>query len=132
MRFVLFLAFIGVAYIWNSHLADRQVRRQEALDVKVKDLKSNYLMRQAVLLSGTRFSEIEKSADTLGLNAMDKPAYQLVVNLPEPEPFVRNLKRRYTEIRPDSTAVEQTDTLPSGTDPVLPDTNQAAPNPIQR
>jgi hypothetical protein len=117
MRFTLFLGAIGIAYVFNSHLADRQVREMERLETKVKDLKSNYHMRQSVLLAGTRYSEIELAADTVGLVAMSQPPYQLFVNLPEPEPFVRNLKRRYTEIKlSDTLEVEQTDTLSQAID----------------
>ncbi len=79
MRFVIFLALIGMAYIWNSHLAERQVKELEEVRASVDDLKSRYLLKRATLGATVRFSEIEAAADTLGLRRMKQPPFELTV-----------------------------------------------------
>lgn len=79
MRFVVFLALIGMAYIWNSHLAERQVVELEETVAEVDELKSRYLLKRATLGAKVRFSEIEAAADTLGLRKMDVPPYEIIL-----------------------------------------------------
>ena len=67
LRFMIFLAVIGMFYIWNSHYAERQIKEMEVIEAEVKDLKARYLLRQATFSAESRFSEIKSSADTLGL-----------------------------------------------------------------
>ncbi len=78
LRFLVFLTLIGMFYIWNTHYAVKQVRKMEALQLQVKDLKSKYLMRESSLRAGTRLSEIVQAVDTLGLRPLDQPAYKLL------------------------------------------------------
>ncbi|MDP5171292.1 MAG: FtsL-like putative cell division protein [Bacteroidia bacterium] len=77
LRFVVFLALIGMGYIWNSHLAERQVKELETVRSSVKELKSRYLLKRATLGASARFSEIEAAADTLGLLRMEQPPFEL-------------------------------------------------------
>lgn len=83
LRFVVFLALIGMAYIWNAHFAERQVKELEKTRTSVSDLKSRYLLKRATLGATVRFSEIEASADTLGLHRMTTPPYELTINTPQ-------------------------------------------------
>ncbi|MEL6674901.1 MAG: FtsL-like putative cell division protein [Bacteroidota bacterium] len=78
LRFMIFLTMIGMAYIWNSHIAERQIDDMETYRQEVKELKSQYLLEQATLSAGTRFSEIKPMADTLGLKPLGEPPLQLV------------------------------------------------------
>lgn len=78
LRFLVFLTLVGMFYIWNTHYAVKQVRKMEALQLEVKDLKSKYLMRESTLRAGTRLSEIAQAVDTLGLRPLDRPAYKLL------------------------------------------------------
>lgn len=79
MRFVVFLAMIGMVYIWNAHFAERQVVELEQALVEVDEMKSRYLLKRATLGAQVRFSEIEAAADTLGLRRMDVPPYEIVL-----------------------------------------------------
>lgn len=78
LRFLVFLTLVGMFYIWNTHYAVKQVRKMEALQLEVKDLKSKYLMRESTLRAGTRLSEIAQAVDTLGLRPLDRPAFKLL------------------------------------------------------
>lgn len=78
IKFMLFLAAIGLVYIWNSHHAERQVKTMESYRVEVKRLKSNYLLKESTLSAGTRLSEIQQIVDTIGLRTLDEPAYKII------------------------------------------------------
>ena len=77
LRFILFLTAIGLVYIWNSHRAEGRVRRVQALENEVRELKSDYSNLSAELSYSTRRSILEKRVDSIGLAKMDKPPFML-------------------------------------------------------
>lgn len=83
LRFSVFLALIGMAYIWNAHLAERQVRELEAVRSSVNELKSRYLLKRATLGASVRYSEVEAAADTLGLRKAARPPVTLTATTEE-------------------------------------------------
>lgn len=80
IKFMVFLALIGIGYIWNSHQAEKQVKLLEAYQKDVKSLKSNYLLKESTLSASTRLSEITALVDTIGLRELREPAYRIVRN----------------------------------------------------
>lgn len=70
IRYVVFLAAIGGVYIWNSHYAERQVKKYEQLQRDIKELKSEYATMDAALSYNTRRSVIANIVDTLGLRIL--------------------------------------------------------------
>ena len=78
LRFAVFLAVIGMFYIWNSYKAEAQIREMEVVEKEVKDLKSKYLLHKSTLSAGTRFSEIRSTADSLGLRQLRQPPMKIV------------------------------------------------------
>ncbi|RMG19701.1 MAG: hypothetical protein D6730_21060 [Bacteroidetes bacterium] len=78
LRFVLFLALIGMVYIWNSHYAERQMKEMSVLKKEVKSLKSKYLEKRSMLSAGTQFTQIKHKADSLGLRKYREPAFKLI------------------------------------------------------
>lgn len=76
--FALFIAAIGVGYIWNAHYAERQVQRRDALRKEVKDLRDRYYLQKADRQAHARFTEIAQDADTLGLRRPTKPPFRLI------------------------------------------------------
>jgi hypothetical protein len=77
VRYAIFLVLIGLAYIWNSHVAEKQVRRENKLKQQVADAKAEYKTMHARLSAGTRQSAIQDRVDTLGLHPSSKNIYQL-------------------------------------------------------
>jgi|GEM_PF-2079705 hypothetical protein len=77
VKYAIFIVFIGLAYIWNSHVAEGQVRRENKLKKEVADAKAEYKTMHARLSAGTRQSSIQAKVDTLGLRASSKNIYQL-------------------------------------------------------
>lgn len=80
LRLVMFLAVIGMLYIWNSHRAEKQIRELNALEKDVKSLKSRYIIKEAALSAASQFSEISEVADTISLQKLVEPPYKLVKN----------------------------------------------------
>ena len=82
LKFVFFLAFIGMIYIWNSHLADKQIRQRDRLKKEVDVLKAEYVNRKASLSEGTRYTELIARFDSIGLRRLDEPPYKLLDKQP--------------------------------------------------
>ena len=77
VRFAVFLTLIGLAYIWNSHYAERKVAEREKLIQEVKALKDTYYMKEAELRAGMRYSQLTKMVDSIGLKRLQKPPYRI-------------------------------------------------------
>lgn len=78
LRFVLFLALVGMAFIWNTHYAERQVRELGQLKSQVKRLKAKYLEKKAILHAGTQFQVIKDRAALVGLKSDNEPPFKLI------------------------------------------------------
>lgn len=79
LPFIAFLAFLGLLYISNRHLAERTVRQIDRLGREVKELSWDYKSLSAELMKLTTQSEIAKRADTLGLKERTQPPIKLEV-----------------------------------------------------
>ena len=77
LRFIVFLTFVGIVYIWNSHTAEKQVRQLESLKREIRQLKTEFVTLDADLSHGTKHSEIASLVDTLGLEPLRKPPFKL-------------------------------------------------------
>ena len=75
--YVIFLVTVGLLYIWNSHVAEGQVREEARLRSEIADAKAEYKTMHARLSAGTRKYVIADAVDTLGLKAESKNTYTL-------------------------------------------------------
>lgn len=78
IRYVLFLVVIGLVYIWNSHVAEQQVRTEDQLRKEIESAKAEYKTMHAKLSAGTRKSIVKAGADSLGLAVHTKNVYKLM------------------------------------------------------
>ncbi len=79
LPFVAFLAFLGLLYISNRHLAENTVRRIDKLGREVKELSWDFKSLNAELMKLTTQTEIAKRADTLGLKERTEPPIKLEI-----------------------------------------------------
>ena len=79
LPFAAFLAFLGLIYISNRHLAERTVRKIDRLGKEVKELSWDYKSLSAELMKLTTQTEIAKRADSLGLKERLEPPIKLEV-----------------------------------------------------
>ena len=79
LPFIAFLAFLGLLYISNRHLAENTVRRIDRLGREVKELSWDYKSLNAEQMKLTTQTEIAKRADTLGLKERTAPPIKLEI-----------------------------------------------------
>jgi hypothetical protein len=79
LPFVLFLAFLGMVYIANMHLAEKNIRDIDKLSKEVKELSWDYKTTKADLAFKSTLTEVIRRADTLGLKEPLTPPQKIVV-----------------------------------------------------
>jgi hypothetical protein len=79
LPFVLYLAFLGMVYIGNRHLAEKNVREIDKLTKEVKEMSYAYKVTKADLAFKSTLSEVASRADTLGLKESLQPAQKITV-----------------------------------------------------
>lgn len=82
LPFIIFLCFLGMVYIANSHMAMKNVRSISQLSKDVKDLNYEYKSLKADLMFKSKLTAIAEKVDTLGLKVLVEPPKRLLVNRP--------------------------------------------------
>src|ERR1700712_5573536 len=67
LPFVLFLALLGMIYIGNRHLAEKNIRDIDKITKEVQELSWDYKVTKADLAYKSTLSEVAKRVDTLGI-----------------------------------------------------------------
>jgi len=79
LPFVLYLAFLGMIYIGNRYLAEKNASEINKLTKDVKELSYAYKVTKADLAFKATLSEVALRADTLGLKESLQPAQRITV-----------------------------------------------------
>ena len=77
LPFVLFLALLGMIYIANRNVAEKNIRDIDKITKEVKELSWDYKTTKAELAFKSTLSEVAKRADTLGLKESVQPPHKL-------------------------------------------------------
>jgi hypothetical protein len=77
LPFVLFLALLGMVYIANMNLAEKNIRDIDKIGKEVKELSWDYKTTKAELAFKSTLSEVAKRADTLGLKESVAPPHKI-------------------------------------------------------
>jgi hypothetical protein len=77
LPFILFIAFLGMLYIANMHLAEKNVRDISKISKEVKELSWDYKTTKADLAYKSTLTEVAKRADTLGIKEAMQPAQKI-------------------------------------------------------
>jgi len=75
----LYVALLGMIYIANRHLAERNIRDIDKLTKEVRELNWEYKITQADLAYKSTLSEVAKRADTLGIKESLQPAQKITI-----------------------------------------------------
>lgn len=67
LPFVLFLGFLTVIYIANTHFAEKQVRQIQTMQREVRELKRQYNSIKSEIMFKSRLSEVGEDVQRLGL-----------------------------------------------------------------
>jgi hypothetical protein len=77
LPFILFLAFLGMIYIGNRHLAEKNIRDIDKITKEVKEMSWDYKATKAELAYKSTLTEVAKRADTLGVKESIQPPQKL-------------------------------------------------------
>ena len=77
LPFVLFIAFLGMIYIANRHLAERNIRDIDKIGKDVKELSWDYKTAKAELAYKSTLTQVAKRADTLGIKEAMQPPQKI-------------------------------------------------------
>lgn len=79
LPFVLFLGLLGMIYIGNRHLAEKNIRDIDKLTKEVHELTWEYKVTKADLAYKSTLSEVAKRVDTLGIKESLQPAQKITI-----------------------------------------------------
>jgi hypothetical protein len=77
LPFVLFIALLGMIYIANMNLAEKNIRDIDKITKEVKELSWDYKTTKADLAFKSTLTEVAKRADTLGIKTSVLPPQKL-------------------------------------------------------
>jgi hypothetical protein len=77
LPFVLFLVLLGMIYIGNRHLAEKNIRDIDKITKEVKELSWDYKTTKAELAFKSTLTEVAKRADTLGIKESVQPPQKI-------------------------------------------------------
>jgi cell division protein FtsL len=76
--FVVFLAFLAIAYIANNHWADKTIRNISKTQRALKELKFEYKTLKSEVIFKSRETELIKAAEPLGLSISKESPVRLL------------------------------------------------------
>ena len=77
---VVFVVVLGVFYVWNTHYAERSIRKIDKLETEVEDLRADVTTLEAEYMYGSKQSEVAKKVKALGLVESKEPPYKIVAD----------------------------------------------------
>lgn len=80
---LLFIGLLGVLHVANNHTAENKIRRMNALEHDIKELRWLYMTSKAELMYNSEQSEVAKMVKFMGLKELTKAAYQIEVDKDE-------------------------------------------------
>lgn len=79
MRYMLFVTALGIAYIANTHYAERQMRDISRLQKDIKELHWQYTATQSQLMQSSKQTEVAKLVAPLGLKELSEPPAKILI-----------------------------------------------------
>jgi len=74
-----FVAFLGIFYIGNTHYAEKTIRRIEVLETEVEELRADYTSLKADYMFSSKQSEVAKKVADIGLKESKIPPKKIIV-----------------------------------------------------
>lgn len=76
---VLFIALLGVLHVANNHTAESKIRRINATEKEIKELRWLYMTSKSELMYKSKQSEVAKMVKETGLKELIQPPYKIKV-----------------------------------------------------
>jgi hypothetical protein len=77
---ILFVMFLVLLYISNTHYAEKTVRRIDAVQSEVEDLRADYTTLKSDLMFASKQSEVARKVRALGLKESLNPPTRVVTS----------------------------------------------------
>ena len=76
---ILFVVFLGLLYISNTHYADKTTRSIEKAQSEVEDLRADFTTLKADVMFASKQSEVARRVKSIGLEESLRPPFKIVV-----------------------------------------------------
>jgi hypothetical protein len=76
---ILFVMLLGILYISNTHHAEKTVRKINAIQAEVEDLRADYTTLKSDLMFASKQSEVARKVREFGIRESLTPPYKVVV-----------------------------------------------------
>jgi hypothetical protein len=76
---ILFVMFLGLLYISNTHHAEKTVRKINTIHTEVEDLRADYTTLKSDLMFASKQSEVARKVKVLGLQESLRPPFKIEV-----------------------------------------------------
>ncbi|HYF69817.1 MAG TPA: FtsL-like putative cell division protein [Ohtaekwangia sp.] len=76
---ILFVMLLSILYISNTHYAEKTVRKINAIQAEVEDLRADYTTLKADLMFASKQSEVARKVKGFGLQESLKPPFKIQV-----------------------------------------------------
>jgi hypothetical protein len=76
---ILFVMFLGLLYISNTHHAEKTVRKINTIHTEVEDLRADYTTLKSDLMFASKQSEVARKVKAFGLHESLRPPFKIEV-----------------------------------------------------
>lgn len=76
---ILFVTFLSLVYISNTHYAEKTTRKIDRAQTEVEDLRADYTTLKADVMYASKQSEVARRVKDLGLKESLNPPFKVVV-----------------------------------------------------
>lgn len=76
---ILFVTFLSLVYISNTHYAEKTTRQIDRAQTEVEDLRADYTTLKADVMYASKQSEVARRVKELGLKESVNPPFKVVV-----------------------------------------------------
>ncbi len=77
---ILFLMLLGILYISNTHYGEKTIRKINAIQAEVEDLRADYTTLKSDLMYASKQSEVARKVKDLGLRESLTPPFKVTVD----------------------------------------------------
>lgn len=78
LPFILFIAFLGIVYIWNEHRVEKNIIETNSIEKQMKQLNWEYTTSKSELEYSSKKSEVAKMVVPDGLEVLRVPPKKIV------------------------------------------------------
>ena len=77
---ILFVVFLSLVYISNTHYAEKTIRQIDKSQTEVEDLRADFTTLKSDVMFASKQSEVARRVKAIGLKESLRPPYKIVVN----------------------------------------------------